>query len=136
MENEPEVEKWTIKSVPGAQRDKAKACASRRGQTLGVWISAAIDTRAEIEAGDRVDMPGGVVQTIGPTIASPPTLSIDEIKSGLEAARLAADALGKPIPKGTAASAIALINAHYRAARGMPEIKRRPRERKVLTIDG
>lgn len=133
---------WTIKSVPVETRKLAVAAATRAGESMGVWIERAVRTQSAIEAGDRIlpPLPTSRTSRMPAVVPAPVVLDMGAL-AGLadlmQAAEALAEAAEVPVPKATARHALALVTAQLRAARGLPEKRRRQTSiENGQTIDG
>lgn len=128
-----------VKSVSVRAWERAKICASREGQSMGAWLSGAIDARADQQAGPREFPPthatipfANPIQNLGNTMTP---MELAAIMNGLAAL---ATASGKPTSRAAASQANALADNMLRKARGL-QPKALPRgkaERQSLLQNG
>ena len=125
---------WTIKAVPASVRKRAVACATKQDQSMAEWITGAVNTRANLEAGERILpplVPGRLAEhpsALRETSAAAPAPVAGGMTELAELLRTAVEvgrAGGVPVPKGVARQAFTLVHERLRAARGLPLRPRR-----------
>jgi hypothetical protein len=122
MADPADLASWTIKKVPRETKQKALKAANAADQTMGEWV---------VEMVDRVTDPHTANQVLPPGRPEPPAAAqpaLPEIDLAGMAALLTATltALATPeAPKGLGRDAAATLRRYMRAARGLPEPKRR-----------
>lgn len=134
MADEEEAGNWTIKSVLPQTRKLALACAGKRGETMSIWISRAVATQANLEAGDRVTPPSERVANPEPQEANLPPMraNVTELADLLRAVTEAAKT--PELSAGVKRQAAAVLTDALRAARGLPPKAPRPPQPRVLRI--
>lgn len=128
MDN-PEGDKTTInvKAVSARSWERAKASAIKQGQTMGAWLSRAIDQLADAEAGPREFPPvkpaaNPAVETGNPGQA--PGMTAGELADLMRGVAALATASGTSPAKADLRRAYGLADELVREARGLP---RKPR---------
>lgn len=119
---------WMIKGVRASVRRRALACATKQDQTMGEWITRAIATQENLEAGERI-LPPLLPGKDADTCPAPPaaTASVEAVMALSELIRTAVEvgrAGGLPVPKTVARQTYTLVNEQLRAARGLPPKRR------------
>jgi len=122
---------WTIKGMDVETRKLVVKCATQRGQSVAVWLETAVRNQANLEAGDRIEMPGQ------PRPTAPPNgqtgFDLAELMAALQTAQAAAEAAGIAMPKDVARHGFALVRTRMREARGLPPLApRKPRQTPLL----
>jgi hypothetical protein len=127
-----------IKGVRTSVRRRALACAAKQDQTMGEWITRAIATQENLEAGERILPPlvPGQDQDADTRPALPTAAaSVEAVMALSELIRTAVEvgrAGGLPVPKTVARQTYALLGEQLRAARGLPPKRRGLPRRQTL----
>ncbi len=127
MDN-PDDEKTTInvKSVSAAAWERAKSSATKQGETMGAWLSRAINRLADSEAGPREFPPSlanPAPEMVKPDSPSVPVSPVD-LATLMQGMASLASATGVPPAKADVRRAYGLADDLVRDARGIP---RKPR---------
>jgi hypothetical protein len=139
MDN-PEDERTIInvKGINIRSYEGAKKAANKAGETMGSWLSRAMDQLANLEAGERYIPPDNPAnRPFGLAIANPanpdylPALHPVDFRE-VATILMALKEAGLPVQKRIGHHVNTLLNNRLREARGMPEEKARGR----LTIPG
>jgi hypothetical protein len=115
MANEENAAPWTIKAVPVHIREKAVRYARMEGVTMAEWLAKAVETQAEKQEGNQVQLPSKPTPSSLPS----PTIDVSEATAALQSMAAAA-AAGLPISKAAVRDTVALIRDHVRVGRGLP----------------
>ena len=111
----------TIKKVPLRTREAMNRLAQQRGQTLGAWLSEAVDHGSARQAGDQVlpalfapraDM--AALAAGRPVDGAGDAPDIEAVRGLLQAAAEVAAVTGQPIPRRTVALAYRLLHQALR----------------------
>lgn len=114
-----------VKAVDRDAWQRAKNAADKQDETMGVWLSRALNFRCDAESGPREFLPTSISRPALPAANPPPQMAnpavalqsaadVAAILQGLAAVAAATGAAG------VLASAVALADDMVRAARGMP----------------
>lgn len=128
MDN-PEGDKTTInvKAVSARSWERAKASAIKQGQTMGAWLSRAIDQLADAEAGPREFPPANPAANLAAQGGNPgqaPGMTAGELADLMRGVAALATASGTSPAKADLRRAYGLADELVREARGLP---RKPR---------
>jgi hypothetical protein len=111
-----------IKGVVVQSYDRAKKSAHKNGETMGSWISRAMDQLANLEAGERYIPPANPANPSGnPGANPPPVVRIEVDFREVAAVMVAMKEAGLPVQKRVGALVNGLLYAKLREARGVPE---------------
>jgi hypothetical protein len=88
---------WTIKGMDVETRKLVVNCATQRGQSVATWLETAVRNQANLEAGDRVIMPGQPGQTAPPNGQT--GFDLPELEQFARVCSLLAESAGKPVPR-------------------------------------
>jgi hypothetical protein len=129
---------WTIKNVSAEARKRALSCATKRGESMAVWMERAIQNQASLEADDRVLPPGQRDGQRGQPTELPAVVTAamgtSELAVLVQALQTTATATGRPAPRDVAGHVYGLMRARMREARGLlpPPPREAPRMLKIL----
>ena len=113
MPDELEGAPMSIEAMPVATRRKIAACAAKQGLTAAEWLVRAVDNQANLEAGNKVILPG----QDKPDTPTPAPISVAELASLLTA--VAAVGTATALPPGIVREAYAAARLRLREARGL-----------------
>jgi hypothetical protein len=116
MANQDETKTINVKGVSAAAWDRARQCADKTDESLGVWLSRAIETQANLEAGPR-EWPPVKPEPDVVKLAAP--LTPDEYKVLCEGMEIARRVSGQPVPPNLSKQLDLLSLDILRAARGL-----------------
>jgi hypothetical protein len=88
---------WTIKGMDVETRKLVVNCAAQRGQSVATWLETAVRNQANLEAGDRIEMPGQPGQTAPQNGQT--GFGLDELEQFARVCSLLAESAGKPVPR-------------------------------------
>lgn len=115
-----------VKSVSAKSWERAKVAANKQGQTMGEWLSRAINQLANNEAGPR-ELPALPAANFRPETGNPgpsAAMSAGDLADMMRGLAALATASGTPPAKADIRRAYGLADDLVRDARGMP---RKPR---------
>lgn len=128
---------WQIKDFPVELRLAAIECARRAQVNVAEWVADAVRAAMGRSAGVEFITPPD--QRPAPpsngTVALPP-IDLHGLGTALNSIVALAEAAKRDlIPHGLVSSSVATVNAHMRAARGLPPLKTRKPASKPATIE-
>jgi hypothetical protein len=132
MDDEADRAPWTIKAVPVGTRQSAVRAAAKRGETMGEWITRAVENQIAREENQVVIPPDQREQT-KVNRAHAPSVST-ELAGMLHAI---ATVMSLPnIAPGVVKDGSATVRALLRMVRGVPPVRPRSSGRDLILSDG
>jgi hypothetical protein len=120
-----------VKAVNVRSYEGAKKAANKAGETMGSWLSRAMDQLANLESGERYILPDNLAnRSHGLAVANPanlpalPPVDFREVAAIIMAMKEA----GLPVQKRIGHHVNVLLNNRLREVRGMPQEKARGRQ--------